>query len=100
MFPYLNLFYRNIPTYGVCLALAIVVAGSLAYFRCKKLRLSGDDFLIIAVTAIGLGLVVAWGFYVAVTFSFRQIVEVIRIGKGELLLQGGMVFYGGVFGGL
>lgn len=99
MVPYFRILQRNIPSYGVFLAAAIVVAGALAYRRCRKANLSGDDFLILAVSAIGVGLVMAWGLYVAVTFSIRELVSIVQSGGIGMLFQGGMVFYGGAIGG-
>ena len=99
MFPFIQIFQLNIPAYGVFLAISIVISGVIAYFRCKKANLNGDDFLVIVVCALGIGLTTAWGLYIAVTFSAEEILSLIHAKKIGVLFQGGMVYYGGAIGG-
>ncbi|HRX57654.1 MAG TPA: prolipoprotein diacylglyceryl transferase [Eubacteriales bacterium] len=100
MFPYITIGTLTLPTYGVMIASGILISGLLAFVRVKKAGLSVDDFLMIAACAIGLGLFGAWLTYVLVSFSVAEIVAIIRAGQIGLLLQGGMVFYGGFIGGV
>jgi len=101
MFPYITIGTLTLPAYGVMMTSGILISGLLAFVRVKKAGLSGDDFLIIATCAVGLGLIGARLTYVFVSFSFTEIAAFIRSGQaGRLLLQGGMVFYGGLAGGI
>jgi len=82
------------------IALGLLVSGLLAFVRVKKAGLSTDNFLIIAACALGLGLIGAGLSYVFVSFSFAEIVALIRAGQIDALLHGGMIFYGGLIGGI
>jgi phosphatidylglycerol:prolipoprotein diacylglycerol transferase len=100
MFPYITIGKLTLPSYGVMIACGVLISGLLAFMRVKKAGLSGDDFLIIAACAVGLGLFGAWLTYVLVSFSAAEIAAIVLSGRIGLLLQGGMVFYGGLAGGV
>lgn len=99
MLPFFTIASLRIPAYGFFLAVAIFTAGLVAFFRCRKARLSTDALLIIAASSVGLGIVSAWALYVAVTFSFDDILALIRANRWDELIPGGMVYYGGIIGG-
>ncbi len=81
-------------------ACGLLISGLFAFVRVKKAGLSVDDFLIISACALGLGLVGAGLSYIFVSFSIGEIITLIRAGQMDALLHGGMIFYGGLIGGI
>ena len=97
MHPYLNI---TLPTYGVCMALALILGVGLSCLRAKKRGLEPDRVLTLAIFAIIAGIVGAKLLYFIVTYTPKQMIEMIRSGGISAVLDGGLVFYGGLIGGL
>lgn len=100
MCPYIHLFGLNIPSYGLCMAVAMLLACTIAALRVKKRGLSFNDLLIIAACAIGLGIVGAKVLYIVVTYDFSYIIESILTANFDFITYSGLVFYGGLIGGV
>ena len=43
MYPYILLFGRKIPSYGVCIVAGVLTASGMAFFRCKKEKLDSNN---------------------------------------------------------
>lgn len=95
MYPYLELFGLNIPTYGLMMSLAFIVAILFSYFRAKKAGLDPDKLLNIAIIAIVTGVLGSYLLYIFVTYSFSEIIACIKDGSFSVFKSGGLVFYGG-----
>ncbi len=100
LFPYLNLFGTQIPMYGLCMSLAMLTALGLSCIRTHRRGGDLDRLLTIALAAIVCGIVGSKLLYIFVTFSPKELVELIRANGITSILQGGLVFYGGLIGGL
>lgn len=100
MHPYLYLFGRTIGTYGACMALAFLVVGGLAIRKGRALSILPEDILLTAACAVGCGLLCGKLLYIAVTYSASELLSWIRAGNFGFLQNGGLVFYGGLFGGI
>ncbi len=100
MFPYIEILGRQIPMYGVCLMAGILIAAIFAYLESKKRGMIPENLIIIAVTAIGLGMVGAKGMYIIVSYSPAELMNIIKGKDFSLLIQGGFVFYGGLIFGI
>ena len=100
MLPYVELLGKQIPMYGVCLMTGILIAGVFAYLESKKRGVIPENLIIIAATAIGLGMVGAKGMYIIVSYSPAELIGIIKEKNFSLLLQGGFVFYGGLIFGI
>ena len=100
MLPYVELLGKQIPMYGVCLMTGILIAGVFAYLESKKRGVIPENLIIIAATAIGLGMVGAKGMYIIVSYSPAELMGIIKEKNFSLLLQGGFVFYVGVIFGI
>lgn len=100
MYPYIKIFGRMITTYGLCMTVAF--AGSVVYMLCKtkKQKIPIEDIIIITVTALGFSLLGGKLVYILVTFSFSDLIRNISMWKFGFLINGGIVFYGGLFGGI
>ncbi|MBR5948439.1 MAG: prolipoprotein diacylglyceryl transferase [Clostridia bacterium] len=99
MHPYIELFGLKIPSYGLMMALAFILAILLSYFRAKKAGKNPDTILDLAIAAIIIGLASAYLLYVFVTYPLSTIWNSIKDGSFSVFKSGGLVFYGGVIGG-
>ena len=99
MYPYISIFGQHFGTYGLCMVLGFFLPCVLTVRRGKPLGITPEDVFITAATALLGALVCGGGLYVAVTYSFEEIIGFIR--RGEFSFLGsGIVFYGGLIGGV
>ena len=99
MYPVIRVFDRAIGTYGICMVLGIFIAGFLAVRRGKRYGLATEDILVVGATAIGLAILGGGLLYVFVTFPMDVVID--RVLAGDFaFLTGGIVFYGGLIGGI
>lgn len=99
MYPYIVIGHRTFGTYGLCMVLGFFLAAFCAYRKGKKQGLLMEDLCIICGFALGCALVCGSVMYTLVTYSFSQIVALLRQGEFQALF-GGIVFYGGLIGGI
>ena len=99
MYPYIVIFGRQIGTYGLFLTFGFIFASSLALHKGKRRGLCVEDLLIVAAFALACGLICGSLLYVLVTYSLTQIWEFIASGQFDFLASG-IVFYGGLIGGV
>lgn len=100
MYPYWNVFGRRIGLYGVCMALAFLVFAVITGWQGKKKGIAPEAVAVIAATALGMALLCGKLLYIAVTYPFSQILIWLRNGNLQFLEDGGIVFYGGLLGGI
>lgn len=100
MFPSVSLFGKIIPMYGLCMVLGIILSCSAAFARAKKFKLDINNLIVIAAAAVGGGLICAKILYIAVTFRLSDILSMIANGSFDFILQSGLVYYGGLIGGI
>ena len=100
MFPSVSLFGKIIPMYGLCMVLGIILSCSAAFARAKKFKLDINNLIVIAAAAVGGGLICAKILYIAVTFRLSDILRMIANGSFDFILQSGLVYYGGLIGGI
>lgn len=96
MHPYVQLGSISLPSYGLCALAGTIVALIVLYFLRKKSPLSEDDTLDALIWAILIG------FVGSKTLYFITDPPSMPESWGELwdLLSSGLVFYGGLIGGL
>ena len=100
MLPYLNLFGVQIPMYGLCMAAAMLLSVFLSCLRAKKRGADVDRLLSIALAAIVLGIIGAKLLYFIVTYSWDELVQGVKANGFSFIMNGGLVFYGGLIGGV
>lgn len=99
MFPYIRILHWNISSYGMMMALAYLVAGYGACIRGKKHSALPEDILIVGATVLAGALIGGNLLYCFVTYSSSQLMVMVM--KGDFsFLSGGLVFYGGLIGGI
>lgn len=99
MYPFIYILDRKIGLYGLCMALGFCLAGISAYRRGKCRGLLWEDLMITAATALGGALICGGALYICVTYSWEQIIDFIHHGDYRFL-GSGIVFYGGLIGGI
>lgn len=95
MSPFIHLFGRDIPLYGLSWIIGIALAGSIAVLLCKRSAIERYDLIYSAVYSLIGGMIGSKLLFLII--SLKQIVEQ-RIPL-EAVLRGGFVFYGGLLGG-
>lgn len=95
MHPYITVFTKQIPVYGICFFAGIIASAVAALFIQKKKSVERYDLAYSAVyTMIG---AMIGSKLLFVLVSYKQIMD---LGLGiEAVIKGGFVFYGGLIGG-
>lgn len=96
MITYINLFNREIPIYGICFYLGIIIAALTGALICKKRNIERFDLVGSAIYAFIGALLGSKLLFLAV--SLKTIIE--NHIPFEAVLKGGFVFYGGLIGGI
>ena len=99
MYPYIHIFGRTIGSYGLCLTVGFILSAVMAVRKGKSHGLIMEDVLIVAAFALGFVLLGGSLLYVFVTYSPEKIWEFIIRGNFRFL-SSGIVFYGGLLGGI
>lgn len=99
MYPYIDFFGREIGTYGICMICGLALSFILAMHKGKKLGLHLEDLLIVSAFALAGALLCGSLLFVFVTYSPEQIWAFVTGGQFAFLASG-IVFYGGLIGGV
>lgn len=99
MHPFIEILGLKIPSYGLMMAIALITALLISYFRAKKAKLDLDIFSNMAIIAIICGLAGAYLLYIFVTYPLSEIWESIKNGSFSTFKNGGLVFYGAIIAG-
>lgn len=100
MYPVLELFGRRVGSYGLCMAAAVILVGALSAVRAKRYALVFEDVLITGAMALLMGLPTGSLLYILVTYPMEEILRCLASGDLSLFTGGGIVFYGGLIGGI
>lgn len=99
MHPYIDIFGLTIPSYGLCMAVGFFLTALFIVKKAAKKNIMFEDVIIVAACALS-GAVMGGGLlYIFATFSIEEIWCFIKNGDFSFLF-GGMVFYGGLIGGI
>ena len=99
MFPFISLFGKAIPTYGLCLVLAFFTVAVTTSVRAKKKKSVSYNVSLVVFSMLLAGLILGgtW-LYAFVTYPFSYIVECLK--DFDFSFLSGIVFYGGLIGGI
>jgi phosphatidylglycerol:prolipoprotein diacylglycerol transferase len=101
VFPYILIIGKQIPAYGVCLVIGLIVVSLGACYQAYIRNLSVDDLIIYIACVTGMALVGAALLYDIVTLGLFELLKaIINFNLKKILSCNGLVFYGGVIGGL
>lgn len=104
MLPYIQVFGKVLPTYGVLGILGVLLGLALALVRCKRFGLSRDDCMYLYVFS-ALGAMVGAKLLYLLTVLPQLIADLPLLTRApelfwERYVSGGMVFYGGLAGAI
>ncbi len=100
MLTYITVFGRDIPSYGLLMSFALLLCSFLAFRQIKRHGLLAEDFIIISAVSLGTGLLGGGLLYLLVTYSPAEILYMLQQGDFTFLTSGGLVFFGGLLGGI
>lgn len=100
MFPYIYIGSFSIPSYGICMAMGIIVACIVAYVRLKDSDGTIDSLLLVAAVALAFGLCCAKVSYYVFSYGIDTLITEIIHGDFSGLTNDGLVYYGGLIGGI
>ncbi len=100
MYPWVRVLGRAIPSYGLCMALGILVSCWIALARARGSRLDANNLIVIVACALAFGLLGAKLLYLIASCDVGAAVA--RLSRGDFsdLASGGQVYYGGLLGGV
>ncbi len=100
MYPYIHIFGRQIGSYGLCMAIAMLLVGFLSVRRGKQYRIVLEDIAIVGATAIGFALVSGGLLYCFVTYPLEVIWTQLKAFNLGFFFGGGIVFFGALLGAI
>lgn len=98
MYPFFEILGRSFSSYGLFMAIGIIIAAAMSIRRIHRLGGQAEDVLIVGACAIALALLCGALLYAFATFSPQDILS--HLLAGDFSIFGGIVFYGGLIGGL
>ena len=100
MYPYIKLFNFYIPSYGLCICMAVFLYAVLVFKKAYKINIDSNDLIILSAVSIGCGILSGNLLYIVITYNFETLYKQIVVGDFSFLQNSGIVFYGGLIGGL
>ena len=100
MLPYIELFGKAFPMYGLCIVAGILAAALFMIYDCKKNNVRWENAVIIGLIGVLTGFLGAKILYIFVTYEFSEIVEMVTEWSFDDLTTSGFVFYGGLIAGV
>lgn len=99
MYPFIKIFSLEIPTYSVFMLTGFILATVLGFKRAKSkyTAILWEDMLAIFSAVLCTSLLGGYLLYIVVTYP---VIEMISAGDYSFLTEGGIVFYGALFGGV
>lgn len=99
MYPYIQFLGLKISSYGLMMCFACVLVGAICLRRAKARDVIAEDVLIVGACALGAGLFFGGLLFTVITYPLNAIWEYVIHGQFNILF-GGIVFYGGLIGGI
>lgn len=100
MLPYINVFGKTIPSYGVCMLSGVVLALFLAIRRGKRYGVGFDSIVIVATFAFLFGMLGGKLLYLLVSYPHDKLFTQIKALDFSFMVESGIVFYGGLIFGI
>jgi len=97
---FINIFGLHIPSYGLCFTSALLLCGFLIIRSAKKRGICFEDMIIIITATMSVAIMGAKLLYILVTYTPAQMLGYIKNLDFTFIIDGGIVFYGGLIGGM
>ena len=96
MQPYISFFKFEIPSYGLMIALGIIVANIIGGIVIKKEKLDINDFILIEAYLFLSGIIGAKALYLLIVKDSIEWSKIFDLNYFHNLMESGFVFYGGI----
>lgn len=100
MQPYIEILGKTFPMYGMCIVMGMLVAALFMVYDCKKNNVLWENAVIIGLFGVVVGFLGAKLLYLFVTYTPGEIIDIIKEGELDTVLNSGFVFYGGLIFGI
>lgn len=100
MHPYFKINNLMIPAYGTFMAAGLCLASLLAIIRAKRKGGDPDMTLVVICFVVGGALIGGNLLYLFASYGIKQVLTDIKNGSFAFITSGGLVFYGGLIGGI
>lgn len=100
MLPYIYIGQTPIPTYGLCMAMGIIVACLVSFVRLKKRNEHGENLLLVGAVGMVFALIFAKAAYYVFSYGISRLISEILSGNFTGFENAGLVYYGGLVGGV
>lgn len=97
---YINIMGLELPSYGLLIAMGVIIANLVAYPILRKTKQDGNDFIILEAYGILGGFIGAKVLYLIVSRNQIDWNRITDITYANQLMLSGFVFYGGLIGGI
>lgn len=97
---YINIMGLELPSYGLLIAMGVIIANLVAYPILRKTKQDGNDFIILEAYGILGGFLGAKALYLFVSRNQIDWSKITDLGYANQLMLSGFVFYGGLIGGI
>lgn len=100
MYQYMVFGDFQIPSYGLMMTIGFFLCGSICLIKAKRIGVGIDEMIIVIVTSLGMALLGAGALYIIVSYKVEELIDMVISGNFSFLKKGGLVFYGGLCGGV
>ena len=97
---YINILGVSIPMYSVMIITGLILGNIFAYIVIKKRKLVLEDFIVLEAYGLAFGMLGAKLLYLLININSIEWSRLFEKDYFIPLMQGGFVFYGGLFGGV
>ena len=82
------------------MTVGVFLCGWLILLKTKRTGVGCNEMIIVMAMSLGTGLFCAGALYILVTYSIKEVVLSVLKGDFSIFENGGLVFYGGLIGGI
>lgn len=100
MSQYLNIGIIRISSYGLFMTVGVFLCAYIIFLRAKNKGIKSEEIIIVMATTIGSALFGAGILYTFISYSIKELLSLVLNGNFTVFLNGGLVFYGGLIGGI
>lgn len=97
---YIHFLNFDIPSYGLFLCLAIFITSFFIFQKSRNTGIQTDDLIIISAFSIGTAIISGTFMYIIITYPLNEIIKYISSGDFSFISNLGIIFYGGLTGGI
>ncbi|MBE7048017.1 MAG: prolipoprotein diacylglyceryl transferase [Ruminococcaceae bacterium] len=100
LYQYISFVNFCIPSYGLMMSVGVLLCGFLILIKGRRKGLGSEEIIIVMAMSLGMALFGAGLLYILVSYSIKDLINGIVNGDFAFLKNGGLVFYGGLVGGI